>query len=133
MLVLIMQVYIAIAAGIVIENLIHGISLAFAGSLAEIHRSHIGACIAEQGIAENEEIVHSLVTAGYQRTTIGWLALVGGLHHRHAGCASLYPYKLPVVIEIVSQEFTRLECSITESTLGRYRSIDQKQQHGYYK
>ncbi len=34
-LVLIMQIYIALAARIVVENLIHRISLAFAGTLAE--------------------------------------------------------------------------------------------------
>ena len=38
-LVLIMQIYIALAARIVVENLIHRISLAFAGTLAEIHRN----------------------------------------------------------------------------------------------
>ena len=66
MLVLIMQVYIAIAAGIVVENLIHGISLAFAGSLAEIHRRHIRARIAQQGISEHKEIIYPLVASSYE-------------------------------------------------------------------
>ena len=42
------------------------------------------------------------------------------------GITSFYPNKLPIVIQIVSKELTRLEGCITEGTLGRHRSADQK-------
>ena len=51
--------------------------------------------------------------------------MTGGLDDRHTGITSFYPNKLPIVIQIVSKELTRLEGCITEGTLGRHRSADR--------
>lgn len=113
-------------ARIAVEYLIYRIALALVSSLTEIHRRQIGAAVAEQSVAKHKDIIYTLIASCNKRTAISRLTMTGGLDDRHTGITSFYPNKLPIVIQIVSKELTRLEGCITEGTLGRHRSADQK-------
>ena len=115
-----------LAARIAVEYLIYRIALALVSSLTEIHRRQIGAAVAKQSVAKHKDIIYALIASCNKRTAISRLTMTGGLDDRHTGITSLYPNKLPIVIQIVSKELTRLEGCITEGTLGRHRSADQK-------
>ncbi len=113
-------------ARIAVEYLIYRIALALVSSLTEIHRRQIGAAVAEQSVAKHKDIIYTLIASCNKRTAISRLTMTGGLDDRHTGITSFYPNKLPIVIQIVSKELTRLEGCITEGTLGRHRCADQK-------
>ena len=113
-------------ARIAVEYLIYRIALTLVSSLTEIHRRQIGAAVAEQSVAKHKDIIYTLIASCNKRTAISRLTMTGGLDDRHTGITSFYPNKLPIVIQIVSKELTRLEGCITEGTLGRHRSADQK-------
>lgn len=63
----------------------------------------------------------ALLTGQFRATGYNWLYLVyidtiDGVH----GCISCFhPYKLPIVIKVVSKKLTTIECCVSKSTLSR--------------
>ena len=97
------------AVRIAVEHLIDGVALALACSLAEVERLHLGRTVTEQGVAQHEHVVNALVASRGERRAPGMIAVIFAQHRRHGGCACLYPYKLPVVIEVICEKLARLE------------------------
>ena len=108
-----------LAGAVVVEHLVDIVALALARALAVIKRCHVERGIAQQRVAQHKHIVDLLVAASGERGAPRGLALVAALHGRHAGCTRLHPYELPVVVEVVGQILTRLECRVAECALCR--------------
>ena len=100
-----------------IEYLVHGVTLALAGSLAIIERLHLGGRVAEQGVTQDEHAIHLLASPGSEAGAIGWLALVYRLDGGEAGVARLHPDELPVIVKVVGEELTRRESGVAKLAL----------------
>ena len=110
------QLDLAVVVGV--EDLIYAVALALAGSLAEVEGLHVERTVAEKRVAEHKHLVDTVIATRSEAGTIGGVAVVAALDGRHRGVAGLDPYKLPVVVEVVGEELTRLEGVVVEGTLG---------------
>ena len=110
---------VALPVRIGVVDLIHGIALAFPRPFAIIKRRHVERVIAEQRVAEHEEVVGFLVATRDKAALIGRQATEVSLVDVEGCRAHFHPYKLPVEIEVLGQALTRLECSVAERALRR--------------
>ena len=109
--------YLAFAVGIGVEYLIYGISLALPGSLAVVEWCEVEGVVAQQCVSEHKHVVNLLVATCDEACPVCFLAIVPALNDVHGGRTCLYPYELPVVVEVVCQKLSRLEGSVSEAAL----------------
>ena len=93
--------HMTVAVGIIVEYLVHGVPAALTSSLAVIERCHFERRVAEQCVAQNEEIVHLIIATRGQTATVCLMTAESALHGVHGGGACLDPYEFPVIIKIV--------------------------------
>ena len=106
-----------LTVSIIIKHLVNIITLALPGTLTVIQRSHIQTAVAQQRVTQHKHVVNTLAATSRQTRTPSTPTTVAALHSRHRSCAGLHPHKLPVIIQVIRQIFTRLESSVAKRTL----------------
>ena len=96
----------AVAFRVGVPEFIDIVALAFAGSLAEVEGGKVHCGVAEQRVAHDEHVVQLTVTAGDEAAAECILSFETGLYGRHGRSTYLYPYELPVEIEVVAHKLT---------------------------
>ena len=127
---------VGLAASVAVEHLIDGIALALSRPFAIVERLHLLAVVSQQGVAQDEVVVKLAVAPRREAGAVGGFPMVGRGHGIVGGRTGLDPDKLPVVIEVVSQELTALECGVAKRALcccaGDYHDEQRKNQFSHH-
>ena len=110
---------VAVLLGIGVPQLVHIVAFPLTGSLAEVERREVFGAVGKQRVTHHEEVVHLAVGPRDETGTVGFLSLIGRLHGGHGCRTYLHPDELPVEVEVVGQELTRLKGFVLYATLLR--------------
>lgn len=108
---------VALAFGIGVPHLIHGVVLAFQRAFAEVEGDELRGDVGDEGVTHGEDCIAPLVAGEEQVVAEGWLSLVGRGLHRVVGGTTFHPYEFPVEIEVIRQALPCLEGFVLGGTL----------------
>jgi hypothetical protein len=93
---------VAVAFWIGVPELVDIVAFAFSGTFTIVEWFEPQRRIAEQRVTHDEHVVQLTVTAGDEAAAECILSFETGLYGRHGRSTYLYPYELPVEIEVVT-------------------------------
>jgi len=107
----------ALTSGVGIEDFVNRVSVTLACTFAVIKWRHVQTVVTQQGVAKHEEVVNAVVATGDEASAPCRSTFVDTLYRGEGRCSGLYPYELPIIVEVVGEEFSRLERSVPEGAL----------------